>query len=136
MQQNFLQGADEKINYSQGKTTSSGDMPIKKIEQLKKDFQTNVRQGKFTAKHGGINMVKFWNWIQKALKENTEQVISAMLVEEREILRGLLKTYNVSPSDLNTKLVLNREQFINQCCALQKDNEKKIKQELCKQSKS
>ena len=63
---------------------------------------------------------------RKALKEVQEATIKAMLVEEREILRQKLKEFNVAPSDLNEKLVLNREQFINQCCQEQRKRAEEI----------
>jgi len=93
-------------------------MPIK---QLKKEFQTKVRQGKFTNKYGGINMIKSWNWIEKRV---ISEIIESVLVKEIEDEEEF---QNISGFRAETCSV---PVIFNQCCALQRERAKEIKREL------
>lgn len=66
------------------------------IEQFKKEFEKEVALLNNNCKDEECwicvaSESKLWQFIEKVLKENINQTIRTMLVEEREVLRKLLK---------------------------------------------
>ena len=103
-------------------------MQQENIEQLKKEFMKKFNKQGFSNydctnfRIGGPTFKEIWPWIEKALKENTEQTIQAMLVEEREVKRGFDTT--------KTLIEKSEDDGHNQCCAKQRELEKKLKEQL------
>lgn len=91
---------------------------------------------------------EIWNWLQKALKENTkkwyeagydigylegtEKAVKEMLVEERceHEFNSFEGVCNKKGCDVNRTQALIDNGF-NQCCALQRERKEKILKKLC-----
>jgi len=83
-------------------------------------MKTETLKEQFNKLHFPIDEETGWDFIKDIV---VPAVVSDMLVEER--CGAKEDSYS-----------FYREMGFNQCCTLQKENEKKLKQELCKTSKS
>ena len=105
-------------------------MPIKeiKIKEISKEFDKKMKEDDPNAYHYEV-IIQF---IEKALKQRTEEVISEMLVEK--IKNPLSKPFKVTSKeneDAEWNIHCGKVWGHNQCCILQREKADKIKTNLC-----
>lgn len=102
------------------------------IEQKKKEFKEKWDKNSELETGGFFNPlmnknspIRLWQFIETALKENTEATCKDMIVEEREGIYA-----HGTESKEWWKAAGDRKIGFNQCCVIGKENEKKIKKGL------